>query len=159
MDLHSFLDIDNAFVKSGGLPSSSVSSHFGDPISAHFAKHLPASNGASTLGDVPVDLWPADTGYRLPESWSQTIGSLLSISECYLHGWISSSGLTSERWSSPSWEFFRYHPFSLGGIVVAVYVDNHNHEFVCIFSLPQSLHHYFPTEASMACRGGSTAPG
>ncbi|KAJ2914036.1 hypothetical protein MD484_g6363, partial [Candolleomyces efflorescens] len=79
MDLHSFLDIDNAFVKSGGLPSSSASSHFGDPISAHFAKHLPASNGASTLGDVAVDLWPADTGYRLPESWSQTIESLLSI--------------------------------------------------------------------------------
>jgi hypothetical protein len=89
MDLNSFLDIDNTFVKSSGPPSSSP---FGDPITAHFAKHLPGSNVASSLGDIPVDLWPADTGYRLPESWSQTIESLLSISEYPLRGWLSFLG-------------------------------------------------------------------
>lgn len=81
-----------------GMPASS--SPFGDPfpVGARFAKHPGPPNASSLdetlsghrwqtaqLGEIPVDLWTADTGYHLPESWAQTIDSILSISECALY--------------------------------------------------------------------------
>ncbi|KAF5332166.1 hypothetical protein D9611_008112 [Ephemerocybe angulata] len=78
MDFSSFLEIDSPFRKGNDLES------FEDPVASHFSKQAPnlsLSDRWQTSNDIASDIWPSDaSAFRIPESWSQTISTLLSQS-------------------------------------------------------------------------------
>lgn len=106
MDLDSLLDIQDhissssSFTGKANGPGNSVQPPFvmGVPVSSTLAQAPGSlgesgtfggyskwpigvqSGGDSNVTENQVDIWQSDAGYRLPESWSQTIDHLLSQS-------------------------------------------------------------------------------